>query len=207
MKKTPMIEQPKIEVRVQQLNCDTITIPIVGKTPLLMDRMTEEVMEGILKKQTGVAKSGQKKIRDIKTEINKAVHTTSKGKVGFPAAGFKRGMIESATFVGDKFFSKKLISGGVRIINADEGLIPITYKKQDVLQHNIGSNVKFTPQFHGWGCDLVIQYDANNISAQDIVNLLNYAGFYIGVGAWRPKGRDGGSGEFGTFEVRNGQEA
>ena len=41
-----------------------------------------------------------------------------------------------------------------------------------------------------------------NISAQDIVTLLNYAGYYCGVGMWRPKGRDGGSGTFGMYEVK-----
>lgn len=203
-KKVPVAEQtqPKVEVRVQQLNCNTITVPIVGKTPLLMDRMSEETMENILKKQTGEAKSGSKKLRDLDKEVKLAIHKTSTGKVGFPAAGFKRGMIESASFVGDKFFSKKLVSGGVRILNGEEGLIPIKYSKMDVFQHNIGHNVKFSPQFHDWSCELVIQYDANNISAQDIVNLLNYAGMYIGVGSFRPHCSQGGSGEFGSYSVR-----
>lgn len=191
----------KVQVKVQPLNHNTIKVKIIGKTPLLMDRMPEETMQGILDKQTGVAKSGKKQLRDTQKEVERAIHKMSDGTIGFPIAGFKRGMIESASFVGDKFFSKKLVSGGVRIINGREGLVPIKFKKMDVLKHNIGHNMKFSPQFHNWSTELAIQFDANNISATDIVNLLNYAGFYVGVGAWRSKCREGGSGEMGAYEV------
>ena len=108
--------------------------------------------------------------------------------------------------MGDKFFSKKLVQG-IRLINSVEGLIPIKCKKQDVLKTNVKHNMKFFPQFHDWSCELVIQFDKNNLCAEDIIRLLNYAGFYCGVGSWRPKGGDGGSGEFGMYEVRNGKKS
>lgn len=196
------MKENKIEVKLTALNQDTMRVPIVGKTPLLMDKMSEEVKKGILDKQTGIAKGNKKKVRDLKQEIRDSMHKTSKGKVGFPAAGFKKGMAEVTSFVGDKFFSNKLVRGAVRIINAEDGLIPIKFKRQDILEHNIGHNTKFTPQFHNWSCELVIQYDANNISPSDILTLINHAGFYVGVGAWRPKGKDGGSGDYGMYEVK-----
>ena len=200
------MEEKKIEVKLESLNIDTIKVPIKGKTPLLMDRMPEEVKHEILAKQTGISKSNKKKVRDIKKETMSAIHYTSAGKIGFPSAGFKKGMMEATSFVGDKFFSKKLIQG-IMIVNAEDGLIPIKFKKQDVLEHSVKGQTKFTPQFHEWNCDLMIQFDANNLCAEDITRLLNYAGFYTGIGAWRPKGRDGGSGEFGMFEVQtNGKK-
>jgi len=195
------MKEQKKEIQIQPIRVDKVTVPIRGKTPLLMDKFPDEAKAQILAKQTGVSKGNKNKIRDIKKETMEAVHTTSSGKIGFPAAGFKKGMMECTSFVGDKFFSKKLVSGAVRIINAEDGLIPIKFKKQDVLEHNVGNVTKFTPQFHDWSCELVIQYDSNNISAQDIITLVNYAGFYNGVGSWRPKGKDGGSGEYGMYEV------
>lgn len=194
-------EKPKIGVKLEPLNHKNLTIKIYGKTPLLMDKLPESVMEGIVKKQTGQAKGAKKKVRDLEQEKEDAVHKTSRGIIGFPVAGFKRGMMEVTSFVGDKFFSKKLVSGAVRIINGDDGLVPIKFKKQGILKHNIGSNVKYTPMFEEWSCELVMQYDANNISSQDIMTLLQHAGFYVGVGAWRPKCRDGGSGEYGMYDI------
>jgi len=197
-----MKEKKKQIVGIAPIRVGVVRVPVMGKTPLLMDRFPDAAKEQILAKQTGVSKGGKNKIRDTKQETQEAVHITSTGKIGFPAAGFKRGMMECTSFVGDKFFSKKLVSGAVRIINAEDGLIPIKCKKQDVLEHNVGNVTKFTPQFHDWECELVIQYDENNISAQDIITLVNYAGFYNGIGSWRPKGRDGGSGEYGMYEVK-----
>ena len=200
-KKSSKVEE--VEVILPPINVKTLTVGIVGKTPLIMDRFPEDVQKEILAKQTGISKSSKKKVRDVKKETEEAIHVTGNGEVGFPAAGFKRGMMEATSFVGDKFFSKKLVSGAVKIMNVEDGLIPIKYKKQDVLKHTIDHNMKFSPQFHGWSAELVIQYDANNIAPQDIVTVLNYAGFYIGVGAWRPKCAKGGSGEYGQYEVKS----
>lgn len=198
-------KEKTIGVKLESLNTKIVKVPIKGKTPLLMDKMSEETKQEILAKQTGITRSNKKKVRDTKEESLSAVHITSKGQIGFPSAGFKKGMMDCTSFVGDKFFSKKLVQG-IMIINAEEGLIPIKFKKQSILEHNIGNITKFTPQFHDWSCELEIQFDANNLCAEDIFRLLNYAGFYTGIGAWRPRGRDGGSGEFGMYEVYNGKK-
>ena len=195
-------KEQKIEVRLQPLNHNTIKISIVGKTPLLMDKMPESVKKGILDKQRGITKSAKKKIRDLDKEYQDALHKTNTGIIGFPAEAFKKGMMECTSFVGDKFFSKKLVSGAVKIINGVDGLIPIKYKKLSKLKHNIEHNVKISPQLEEWSCELQILYDANNISPTDIATLINYAGFYIGIGSWRPKGRNGGSGSYGMYEVK-----
>ncbi len=194
-------KEKKIEIVLQPINVGRVKVPIKGKTNLLMDKFPEESKRQILAKQSGVAKGNKKKIRDTKQETQEAIHITKSGKIGYPAFGFKKGMMECTAFVGDKAFSKKLVSGAVKIMNIEDGLIPIKFGKQTVLEHNIGPQTKFTPQFHDWSCELDIQYDQNNISAQDIITLLNYAGFYNGVGAWRPKGGGGGSGEYGMYEV------
>jgi hypothetical protein len=201
-KKSEEKSESKIEVVLPPIAVKQLTVDIAGKTPLIMDRFPEEVQKEILAKQTGISKSSKKKVRDTKKEIREAIHITSNGEIGFPAAGFKRGMMEVTSFVGDKFFSKKLVSGAVKIMNVVDGLVPIKYKKQDVLKHSIGHNMKFSPQFHDWSARLVIQYDGNNITPQDIITCLNYAGFYVGIGAWRPKCSKGGSGEYGMYTVK-----
>jgi hypothetical protein len=195
------MKETKIRIQLQPLNIGFLKVGIRGITPLLMDKFPEEAKEQILLKQTGISKTNKKKVRDTKKEILSAIHTTSTGKIGFPADAFKKAMLDCTSLVGDKFFSKKLVAG-ISMINTIDGLVLLKFKKQDVLKHNIGANTKFSPQFHDWSCELEIQHDKNNISAQDIITLINYAGFYIGIGAWRKKCRDGGTGNFGQFEVK-----
>jgi len=189
----------KIEVKVMPLNTKEIRIGIKGDK-LLMDKFPPEVKKGILDKQTGVSQSNKNKVRDIKSEVERAIHKTSSGKIGYPSAGFKAGMVEATSFVGDKMFSKKLVKGAVKILNSVDGLIPIKFKKQDILEHNVGCNTKFTPVFYDWEAELVVSYDAQNIAPMDIINLINYAGFYSGIGSWSPRCKS--SGEYGMYQAQ-----
>lgn len=191
-------EKVEKKVSVLQIKVVKATFPIIGKTPLLSDKMPLETLKAIEKKQTGETKSSKKQVRDIDLEIESAIHYLPNGNIGFPAAGFKAGMIEATSFVGDKMFSKKLIKG-LQITNAVDGLVPIKFKKKDILKHNVGSNTKHTPQFHDWTCDLDIKFDENNVSAMDIATLINYAGFYSGIGIWSPRCKSGGS--YGMYEL------
>ena len=84
-------------------------------------------------------------------------------------------------------------------MNTENGLIPIKFKSQTICKHYIESNTKHTPQFNDWSCELTIQFDKNNVSAEDLATLINYAGFYTGVGIWSPRCQCGGS--YGMFKV------
>jgi len=190
--------EEKIQVKVKPLDARKLKVTVYGDC-LLMDKMTDEVKQSITDKQTGKEMSKKEK-RNIDKEIKDAIHKTSKGVIGYPSAGFKAGMVESASRVGDKFFSKDLVRGAIKIINQKEGLIPIKFKKQDVLEHTINPNTKYSPAFHDWEAELEILYDAKNISASDIINLINYAGFYRGVGIWSPRCKS--SGEYGMYQVK-----
>ena len=187
--------EPKLKVETKvdivPINIKQTVFKIEGKSPLLMDKMPEEVLQAIQDKQTGKGKTG-KTTRDIKAETFRAVHILPDGSVGFPSLGFTAGMIESTSFVGDSKFSKKLIRG-LRVLNSVNGLIPIKFKTQDVNKHNVGSNTKYSPQFNDWSCELELQFDANNLSIQDIATLINYAGFYYGIGMWSPRCKSGGN--------------
>jgi hypothetical protein len=195
IKKKPEVKE--VGIQIQQINLSTVNFKIVGTSPLLIDKMPSETLKEIEDKQSGKSQV-KKKIRDIDKEIERAIHKTHDGKIGFPAAGFKNGLIESTSFVGTKDFSKKLLRG-IQIVNAIDGLIPIEFKKQVICVHNVKSNTKHTPQFNDWSCVLQIQFDKNNISTEDLATLINYAGFYYGVGIWSPRCKSGGS--YGMYKL------
>lgn len=193
-------KEQQLEITVPKLNLGMLKVQIKGKTPLLMDKFPEDVREQILDKQTGKTQ-GKKQIRNMDLEYEKSFHKLPNGNVGFPAQGFKSAMIESTSFVGSRDFSKKLLKG-IQIVNSEgNDLIPITHKKIGKLKHYPkAGNTKISPMLEDWECELVIQYDQNNISPQDLVNLLNYAGFYYGIGIWSPRAKCGG--KYGMYEIK-----
>ena len=59
------------------------------------------------------------------------------------------------------------------------------------------TSLTYRPMFEKWSCVLPIAYNANLISAEQIAQIFEYAGFHVGVGDWRPAR----NGEFGMFRV------
>jgi hypothetical protein len=191
---------PLIKIRIK-----TMKIPINGRTNFIMNKLSDKVRKGILAKQTG-KNIKPKQQRNLSQEVQDAIHKLSNGNVGFPASGFQTCIVEMAKSKHlDIGVDGKLVKGAVRICSEDpSGNIPIKFEKMEVQETwGRGGDRKGTPltivrpQFINWSCILPIQYDSTLITAEQIINLLNYAGWHIGMGAWSP--RNGGT--FGMFEV------
>ena len=198
-KKLPSQETGKQKVQMIGLKAKTIKVKIVGDTPLLMNKFSDRSKEKILNKQT--QKSSVRGARDTKMEVEQAIHRMPSGKIGFPASAFKKASVECAPYFPD--LDKKLVKGAIHVIGGGNNLVEIKFKKQVVNETNVkiamgrSAEIRFRPEFQDWSCELFIRYNENLISAEQIINLLNYAGFQIGVGDWNPQH----SGTFGMFHV------
>jgi len=188
------------EVFIVPMNIERIRVRLEGITPLLVDNFPQEVKDEILEKQKG-KKTFSKKIRDIDKEILQAKYFTKKGEEGIPKAAFKSGMIAACQFVLPTTISAglfKRIVRGITIIG-DDSIVPLKYREKDTLQHTVRPNTKFSPRYYGWSCVIEMEFESNNISSSDVVNLLNYAGRYCGIGAWAPRAKCGGN--YGKYKV------
>jgi hypothetical protein len=65
------------------------------------------------------------------------------------------------------------------------------------------ADLRYRGEFSPWKATLTVKYNANLMSAEQVVNLFETAGFAVGVGEWRPE-RDG---PYGRFHVAKGSEA
>ena len=191
----------KKTVEISNLKLKNMNVGVIGTSPLLTNNMSEEDEEQLLRMET--KKSRIRKARDTEKEVKDAIYRTEDGKPGILASAFRRAMIDTAK--SKHLFSTdidgKLISGAVRVLG---GIIPIKYSKMVTNRaRGIRSGrtkspiIIFRPEFRDWSCILNIQFDESAISADQIINLLNYAGFHTGVGDWRPQR----NGIYGMFRV------
>lgn len=188
------------EVFIIPMNIERIKVRLEGITPLLVDNFPQETKEQILAKQKG-KKTPTKVPRDPDKEVEQAKYYTIDGKEGIPKSAFKAGMITACQFVFGDIKSSgmfKRVVRGITVLGEDQ-IVPISYSKQDVLHHTVRPNTKFTPRYYNWGCELELEFESNNISSSDVVNLLNYAGRYCGVGSWAPRAKCGGN--YGKYKV------
>lgn len=189
--------QKEREVVISPVSVENMYLELKGETPLLMNKFADREKKDMLDKQ--LKKTREKKARDIEQEVEEKIHRTPDGKPGFPATGFKKAMTESAPYLTG--MDKKLAKGAFFILG---NLVPIEYEKMVVNEATVKlsgrgsvSMVRFRPEFVNWSCKLLIRYNANQISPEQIVNLANLAGFHIGVGDWTPQH----GGQYGMFKV------
>lgn len=111
-------------------------------------------------------------------------------------------MIKASSYLFEKS------AGGMRnikegIVIKDE-IIPLKYESERV-REDTGrtSGMSKAPRmilrnaFKNWSCEIEVQFDQSNLTAEQIINVLNYAGFKIGVGGFRKEN----TGNFGMFHV------
>lgn len=75
--------------------------------------------------------------------------------------------------------------------------------REDMVRIGMGTaDIRYRAQYVNWRCNLLVRYNANVLSSQQVVNLFNTAGFAVGVGEWRQEK----NGEYGSFRVELASE-
>jgi len=146
-------------------------------------------------------KKQPKTARDPEGDAAAACYRTDKGEYGIPLVAFKAALIGAAHK--DFGLEKTLLRKALFVPTSDSGgIIPIETEdyilREDIVRVGIGqTDIRYRPQFTTWRANIVIQIDTELLKPEDIVNLVNRAGFSVGIGEWRPEK----GGEWGRFEL------
>lgn len=197
---------PKDEdvILVRPLHIERIEVEIVGRTPLLVNRFSEEAA-GKLETSQGVDGriKASKQPRNPEAEFIASRYLIGEPNkdykldvCGFPASGIKKAMVSAGGRVTDTQMTWLRA-----VLNVDADLIEIegpapTMRADHVVRVGRG-NLCYRAQFWPWTMHVPISFNADQLKASDVANLLQQAGFSIGIGDWRPEK----NGSFGTFEV------
>lgn len=214
-KKNVKIEIPEIEVEVAQF--------VVLGDRLIMHKFSKKAQQEIEDKQQGKAKKAGKQPRDPHQEYMDSIYWFRDGKrVGFPSAGFKAAMVRAGKLQGytmtdlrQMFFvrGQETDDRGVQlteILTEDGEKDGLPVDGNGSVLHDVMAKISggtWTPRYRAlfpeWFAVVEIEYLPNVINAEQLANLLNYAGFSVGVGDWRPER----GGDYGRFRVASGTEA
>lgn len=183
-------------LEIRPLNIKTLMVPIRGLSPLICHAWSEKAKKQMLDNmmKTKAKKRDQK---DPEAEYRASFYMTSDGGYGFPAVAFKSSMVRAAKLAGIPMVDARQMFH----VEAEDGdLVRIGGEptmREDTVTVGRGTDLRYRPEFRDWKAYLSIRYNADNISDQQLVDLLGLAGFSVGVGEWRPEK----SGQFGMFEV------
>lgn len=200
-KKEERIIIPEIELR-------TMKIKVVGDSPLITHKWSEKAKRMMLDKQMKKATKA-KDAKDPWMDFCEALYwldgmpeepteeDITNARFGFPACAFKAAAVD-AGYQQEVLAKKTTARGAFHILGDLVEIKGVPEMREDMVRIGMGTaDIRYRPEFKEWSAELVIRYNPNVMSAEQIINLINIGGFACGVGEWRPS-KDG---SFGTFHV------
>ncbi|OJY66446.1 hypothetical protein [Rhizobium sp. 60-20] len=205
LKKEIGIELPRLDIRLMD-------VTVVGDSPLIVHAWSEKAKKEMLDKQMKKAKPA-KEPKNPQADFEASMYRLADGGYGFPSVAFKAAAVTAGTSVAGltKIAARQafhILGEDADIAGAFEGsksrvnLIRIDggtpSMREDMVRVGMGTaDLRYRPEFAEWHAKLLVRYNANVLSESQILNLLNVAGFAVGVGEWRPE-KDG---QYGMFHV------
>lgn len=189
-----VIELPKPNIQI-------LDVTIVGDSPLIVHKWSEKAKKQIRDKQTKKANAGRE-AKNPEQDFKESLHITPEGKYGFPVIGIKAAAVTACTSTAamTKVAARQAfhIEGEYAVIEGSEPTM-----REDMVKVGMGTaDIRYRGQYWPWHTTVRIRFNGNVMSAEQILNLLNTAGFGVGIGEWRPE-RDG---QFGLFHVATSEE-
>ena len=199
----------EVETRItmDRLNIGTMKVKIQGKTPLILENWDVKTRQQMAEKHTGAQTEIIQHSRNPEEEAKAKLYLTSKGKYAFPASGLKKSMISACTSTNKKI-RKTFLVQAMHVVGTEGNLVefqsPGYRVQEDIGRVGIGKQPRpiWRPVFDEWSATFLIRYNKDIITPSVIVNMLNLAGFAVGLCGWRVEK----SGSFGMFEVVSSDE-
>lgn len=181
---------PRIDVKIA-------TIPIIGDTRLVCHNWDQKAIQEMEDKHFGRPKQPKGK-RNAKAEYQASLYKHPDGGFGFPASAFKKAAVDACSFIPG--VTKVIARGAFHVVGDLVKIVGKPNMRKDVVRIGQGiATTRYRGEFKKWKTELTVRYDANVITPEQIANLLNYAGFAIGVGEGRPQKSSDQS--WGAFHV------
>lgn len=189
-----------------------IALRLVGTAPLVQARFSAKSMQSMMSKMAAgsTAKKGSAKAaRDFDDDFHQAMHISEDGWVGVPAAALRNACIDVCRMVGYKMTHAKMAvfveADGLDVVDGAP-LIKIDADAPERLDMSVRNatgvaDIRIRPMWRKWALNVVFRFDADQFSAQDVVNLISRAGMQVGIGEGRPFSKQSNGLGFGTFAI------
>jgi hypothetical protein len=193
--------------KLKPINRQLVTVRIVGISPLITHKWDEKAKEMMRAKQQSGKKTKARELRDPEAEGQAAMYLTDDGNPGILAIAIKSSVIEAAH--NDLGIPKTLVRKALFVYPMGRDIVlPLETPsgkgkvepvfEEDMVRVGQGSaDLRYRPYYYEWAVTTQWSLDADQLQVEDLLTLIDRAGFGVGVCEWRPEK----NGEFGRFEI------
>lgn len=202
-KKTEETPTDIAAIEIDRIAAETLAVPILGTTPLVVRRFSEKAKRIMLDAMTG--KKTPKEIKDPDAEYEAAFYRLKDDTYGFPVIAFKQ-----ATVGGARFYPKNAVTMTAlkqfmffRGESGADGLSLARIEGEPRMREDMvrvgrgGADLRYRPEFTEWSTILEVTYVTSALTRGSVLSLIDAGGMGVGVGEWRPEK----NGDFGTYRV------
>ncbi len=184
-----VIELPGMDIR-------RMVVKVIGDSPLVVHNWSKKAKEQMLAKQMKKAKAA-KEAKNPEQDFKDSLYPLPDGKgYGFPSVAFKSAAVDACSHVDG--ITKVLARGGFHVLGDLVTINGEPKMREDMVRIDMGTaDIRYRGEFSPWSADVPVRYNGRVLSADQIVNLFDVAGFAIGVGEGRPER----NGSWGMFHV------
>ena len=188
-------------ITLEPIEKTLMTVRIEGTSPFIQHKWDEKAKQMMRDKHAGI-RVKNRDAREPEQEFRNASYKLADGSYGFPAGGVKACLTGAAhKDIGlEKTLLKKSLF--IRPDDFENNLVRLETQepimREDIVRVGSGStDLRYRPMFTTWAMTLKFEYDSKALTQSAILNLIERAGFGIGLGEWRPEK----GGEFGRFRL------
>lgn len=189
----------KENIIIPELNIQSFQIKIKGLSPILFNKWSEKAKQMILDKQMKKASSNkQREAKDPEADGEATFYKNSKGEICIPAICLKSAIVGGCRSIKD--LPMTVAKGAIFVLGDEDELIKMEYKSKKIQSDMVrvatgGADIRFRGRLDDWYFIATVQFNADVISAEQLVNLINVAGWACGLCEWRPQ-KGGNLGRF-----------
>lgn len=199
---------------IKTANIVQTTIRIRGTAPLVVHKFSHKAMTKMMEDMSSPANKkktkAQRDPRNYDADFMGSRHISSEGWDGISAPAFRTALIDACRTVGLVMTRAKMsvfvIADGIDETDGTP-LVRIISKEGPekheslVRNDNGGADIRVRPMWREWEANVTLSFDADMITPESVVNLLDRAGRQCGVGEGRPFSKNSCGMGWGTFEV------
>lgn len=199
---------------IQPANIVSMTLQIRGRSPYVQCAFSQKAKQQMMAAMATPRAERKAKTarppRDFDQDFLQAQHIAVAGWNGIPCASFRTAMIDACRTVNLVMTKAKMsvfvVADGfdamdgtplVRLISAT----PPERTEMLVRNDNGSADIRIRPMWREWSAEVHVEFDADMITPESVVNLLDRAGRQVGIGEGRPFSKNSVGMGWGTFTV------